>query len=79
MTNFLELAESVKKRLELRFPRNPHGYSPVGEVDKMIANTLTKTSIGAFAVKALDSGTPEDDQLCNDMCRLAHLYNRRDP
>lgn len=77
---FIELAEDVKKRLEQRFPC-PHGYSPQLVLQRMISDwklgKATQTDVGQFAIHALDSGTPEDDRLCNDICKVANMYNRQ--
>ena len=83
-TNFESLANSIKLKLELRFSseklKNNYIYA---ELDRITAEwksgkfTSLKTDIGTAAVKLFDSGLPEDDELANEICRLAEMFRRK--
>ena len=82
--NFESLARAIKIKLELRFSkeqlRNNYIYSELERITtewKTGKLTTSKTDIGIAAVKVFDSGLPEDDELANEICRLAEMFKRK--
>jgi hypothetical protein len=83
-TNFETLANAIKLKLEFRFSAEQLEDSYIySELERIMVEwktgkfTSAKTDIGAAAVKLFDSGLPEDDELANEICRLAEIFRRR--
>jgi hypothetical protein len=82
-TNFENLADAIKLKLELRFSaeqlKNNYVYSELKRItaEWKTGKISSKTDIGTAAVKLFDSGLPEDDELANEISRLAELFRRR--
>jgi hypothetical protein len=83
-TDFEALANSLKSKLELRFGKEKLKDNYIyRELERIILEwksgkfTSKKTDIGIAAVKLFDSGLPEDDELVNDLCKLATMFRRR--
>ncbi len=80
-SEFINLAESIKANLESRFSRDILSKMYVYEsLLSIIAEFHTgnfsskRTDIGVAAAKSFDSNSREDNELLNDIGRLARIY-----
>ena len=82
-SEFIKLAESIKAKLESRFSQDMLSKMYVYEsLLGIIAEFHTgnfssnKTDIGVAAAKSFDSNSSEDNELMNDIGRLARMYKK---
>lgn len=69
----------LQKRLSKEQLANDYIYN---QIDKLVSEvelnrfTSVKTDIGQAAIKIFDSGSPEDNELCEAISDLAETYRR---